>query len=66
MDLSFLRKPNKYMNVEHYRVKFPRPYGIRIQKQDIPKLQMLKQLGAEYTPYPPEIEVGIGRNTKTK
>lgn len=57
---------NKYMSEDHYKVKFPRPYGLRIQKQDIPKLQMLKAIGAEYTPYPPEIAVGIGRNTKTK
>lgn len=59
-------KANRYMSVDHYKVKFPRPYGLRIQKQDIPKLQMLKAIGAEYTPYPPEIAVGIGRNTKTK
>ena len=60
------RKANKYMNTDHYQVKFPRPYGKGIQKQDIPKLNILTQIGAEYTPYPPEIAVGIGRNTKTK
>lgn len=60
------RKANRYMNEPHYRVKFPRPYGKGIQKQDIPKLQILKAIGAEYTPYPPEIAAGIGRNTKTK
>ena len=60
------RKPNKYMSMEHYRVKFPRPYGKGIQKQDIPKLKILTEIGAEYTAYPPEIAVGIGRNTKTK
>lgn len=60
------RKSNKYMNEPHYRVKFPRPYAKGIQKQDIPKLQLLHEIGAEYTPYPPEIAVGIGRNTKTK
>lgn len=60
------RKANKYMSADHYQVKFPRPYGKGIQKQDIPKLQILKAIGAEYTPYPQEIAVGVGRNTKTK
>lgn len=60
------RKANKYMNTNHYQVKFPRPYGQGIQKQDIPKLNILNQIGAEYTPYPQEISVGIGRNTKIK
>ena len=60
------RKANKYMSEDHYRVKFPRPYGKGIQKQDIPKLQILNVIGAEYTAYPQEIAVNIGRNTKVK
>ena len=60
------RKANKYMKQDHYQVKFPRPYGKGIQKQDIPKLNILNQIGAEYTPYPQEISIGIGRNTKIK